>query len=292
MSESPEDAEAIRYLINNRAEEDFGGLSSNEMHRLIYETYEADSPLQINRAISDETLDRLPFFRLTEEFLKILQRDGSVKLTPLGALPKRTLTELYSHRLILEDLIETGIYKLTREVDSPALSMLHHNTILAGLIRKANGKLLLTREGTRLLMNKERSNLFLKTLQAYTDKLPWSNLDGYPAIPVGNVGWGFSILMLLQEGDKPREASYYASKYITAFPHFLATFPHGEHSRPERDLIRCYCLRTFVRFLEWWGFVRNTEEPTSWFNGEQRKFVAALALKEVFSLKISTGFSA
>jgi hypothetical protein len=146
MSESANDPEAIRHLINNRPEEEFAGLLSNEMHRLIYETFEADSPLKINRAISNETIDRLPFFRLTEEFLKILQRDGSVKLTPLGALTKRTLTELYSHRLILEEVIETGIYKLTKEVDSNALSALHHNTVLAGLIRKANGKLLLTKK--------------------------------------------------------------------------------------------------------------------------------------------------
>jgi hypothetical protein len=77
----------------------------------------------------------LPFFRLTEEFLKILQRDGSIKLTPLGALPKKALVELHGHGFIPEEGIEKGIHKLTREIDSVVLTMLHHNTELSGLMQ-------------------------------------------------------------------------------------------------------------------------------------------------------------
>ncbi|HEY9489815.1 MAG TPA: hypothetical protein VIQ51_15860 [Chryseosolibacter sp.] len=279
--QSPEDSEAIRHLINNRPEEDYCGLTFNEMRRLSFETFEADSPLQINPSISDQALDSLPFFRLTEEFLKIIQRDGYVKLTPLGALPKKILTGLYSHRFILEEAIEKEIHKLTREVDSPALSALHNNTVLSGLIRKANGKLFLTKVGSKLLTTRGRNKIFMRALYAYTDKLPWSNLDGYPALPVGNLGWGFSILMLLQEGDTPRAASYYAAKYLKAFPEFHHTYPLREYSTPERDLIRIYCLRTFDRFLEWWGFVK-ADRPISWLERDLTLFTAAPALKEIF----------
>lgn len=164
---SPEDLEAIRHLINNKPEEDFCGLSSNEMHRLLYETFEPNSPLHISQTISDPTLDSLPFFRLTEEFLKIIARHGQIKLTPLGALPKKTLIELYSHRLILEEGVETGIHKLTKEADSLALSALHYNTVFSGLTRKAAGKLILTKEGKRLLTSRNRKVVLLKTLHAY-----------------------------------------------------------------------------------------------------------------------------
>ena len=282
--QSPEDSEAIRHLINNRPEEDYCGLTFNEMRRLSFETFEADSPLQINPAISDQTLDSLPFFRLTEEFLKIIQRNGYIKLTPLGALPKKILTELYSHRFILEEAIEKGIHKLTREVDSPALSTLHDNTVLSGLIRKANGKFFLTKVGSKLLMNKDRNKIFMKALYAYTDKLAWSNLDGYAPLPIGNLGWGFSILMLLQDGDTPREASYYASKYLKAFPEFHHTYPPGEYSTRERDLTRSYCLRTFDRFLEWWGFVK-ADRPESWLERDLTQFAATPALKEIFRVE-------
>lgn len=279
--ELPEDDEVMRHLMNNRPREDFGGLSSNEMHRLLYDTYEAACPLQINSPIADETLDALPFFRLTEIFLEIIQRDGYVKLTPLQALPKKILTELYSHKFIPEYFIETGLYKLSREVDSPVLSALHYNTQLSGLIRKANKKLFLTKVALKLLAENNRTMLFIKALQAYTNKLSWSYFDGYPEMPVGNLGWGYTIFMLMHEGDVPREPTYYASKYLQAFPEFFETLPKRQYSTPEQDLERCYSLRTFERFLERWGFV-STQDATTGMNTEHRRYIPTPALKAIF----------
>jgi hypothetical protein len=89
---------------------------------------------------------------------------------------------------------------------------------LSGLIRKANNKLYIARETLKLLVANSRTIIFVKALRAYTDKLPWSNFDGFPSMPVGNLGWGFSIFMLIQEGKTPREASSYGAKYLRAFP--------------------------------------------------------------------------
>lgn len=278
---SPEELEAIRHLVNNQPQDDFFGLSSNEMHRLIWHTFEPDSPLKINSKISSETLNQLPFFCLTEELLKIIRRDGYIKLTPLGALPKKALTELYGHRLILEEGIELGIHKLTREVDSPVLSMLHYNTGLSGLVKKLEGKLVLTKEAAMLLTTKNSQRLFEITLQSYTQKLPWGNIDGYPWPPVGNLGWGFTIFMLLNEGNATQSASYYASKYLKAFPEFFQALPKSEFSSHEHDLVRCYSLRCFERFLEWWGFVK-AEGTRPRFDKERAKYTATVALKEVF----------
>jgi hypothetical protein len=50
---SRDDLESIRYLINNRPEADFCGLSPNEMFGLIYSTYSEQSPLKINPEIPD-----------------------------------------------------------------------------------------------------------------------------------------------------------------------------------------------------------------------------------------------
>ena len=89
--QQPEDSQALRDLNNNRPQDDFGGLTFNEINRLTFETFEEDSPLKLNLPISDDILDQVPYFRLTEEFLKILQRDGSIKLTPLDALPEENV---------------------------------------------------------------------------------------------------------------------------------------------------------------------------------------------------------
>jgi hypothetical protein len=166
-------------------------------------------------------------------------------------------------------------------MDSDAITMLHVNTVLAGLVRKANGKLLLTKDGAKLLTDGNRNKLFFKTLFAYTEKLFWGHLDGYPDTPVGNLGWGFTIFMLLREGAEPREEQYYASRYLTAFPEFLLTYPEKEFSVPERDLTRCYTLRSFDRCLEWWGLV-TIDGARSILDEGKRKVTATVALSEVF----------
>jgi hypothetical protein len=278
----PEDSQALRDLNNNRPDDHFGGLTFNEINRLTFETYEEDSPLKFNFPISNETLDQLPYFRLTEEFLKILQRDGSIKLTPLGALPRKTLTELYGHKLIIEEGIEKGIVKLAREINSAVLSTLHHNTRLAGLVRKEKGKLFLTKTGSKLLTSRDRNGLFLETLRTFTEKLPWSNLDGYAPLPIGNMGWGFSIHMLLQDGDTAREGRYYALKYIKAFPDLVEAYPPREYSFPKDDVLKCYYLRCFERFLEWWGFVRRTREARSFLERDLTQFMATPAVRAIF----------
>lgn len=283
MSELPSnnDLESIRILMNNTPEEDFLDLSPNDMHDLLYNTFGKDSPLRINASPSDDVLNQIPFFRLTEEFLKLLAREKKIKLTPLGALPKKVLTELYTHRLILSDGVESGIHTLTREHDWNALEMTHYNLQGAGLIRKVYGRLVLTKEASKLLVPANRAKLFTKVLQAYTEKLNWSSIDGYPEVPVGNLGWGFTILLLLKHGSEPKELKFYADKYLKAFPFFMRDFQKSHFSTPEEYFMRCYILRSFPRFLEWWGFV-DTEKDKTRRDSENLKTKATPILKHVF----------
>jgi hypothetical protein len=112
------DFEPVRLLLNNAPVDDFCGLSPTEMHHLLYDAYGDKSPLGLRIDIENSTLDDMPFFRLTEEFLRIISREESIKLTPLGALPRKTVHELYGHKLITEDIIEAGFSKLSREQNS------------------------------------------------------------------------------------------------------------------------------------------------------------------------------
>jgi hypothetical protein len=98
----PQDIESTILLQNNIPQGDFSGLTPSEIHYLLYFPYNEKSPLKFQKDIKDSDLNDIPFFRLTEEFLKIVQRDKQIKLTPLGALPKKVVVELYSHRFILE----------------------------------------------------------------------------------------------------------------------------------------------------------------------------------------------
>ena len=250
------DFEPVRLLLNNAPLDDFLGLSPTEMHHLLYDAYGDKSPLGLRSDIENSTLDEIPLFRMTEEFLKIISREESIKLTPLGALPRKVLLELYSHKFITEDIIEAGFSKLSSEQNSVAITTVHLNMLLPGVVKKANGRLSLTKKGAQLLEPEQRFNLFTETLSTYTDRFNWSSNDGYPQSPVGQLGWGFTVYLLEKFGQSERTIEFYAEKYLKAFPKLLEFFPARPYGTPEGDFVNCYSVRTFERFLEWFGFVK------------------------------------
>jgi hypothetical protein len=254
------DLEPIQILSNNTPLDDFCGLTPTEVHHLLYDTFGEKSPLKFHADIDNSTLDGIPFFRLTEELLKILERDRFIKLTLLGALPRKTLHELYDHKFITEGIIESGFSKLTREIDSVALRTLHITTQLTGTIKKSNSKLTLTKKGERFLHPQHRVELFKETLSIFTDRFNWAANDAYTSEPIGQLGWGFTIYILDKFGGEEHTMRFYADKYLCAFPKVLNFFPERDYMKPENQFYACYSVRTFERFLEWFGFVTIQRE--------------------------------
>lgn len=251
---TPDDIEANLTLRNNTPLDDFFGLSPTEVHYLLYDTFGDGSPVQLRDDIDDITLDQIPLFRIVEEYLRIIQREKHIKLTPLGALPKKVMVELYGKRFLLDERIERGITKLWKEDNSIAIRSARLTAELAGLVRKANGKLTLTNTAIKLLETNNRLQIFKKFFQTFTDKFLWSFNDGYPEQPIGQMGWAFSVIMLDKFGDQPRTAIFYADKYVKAFPMFISFF-RPSYSTPEQQFYRSYGVRTFDRFFHWFGLV-------------------------------------
>lgn len=250
----PDDILTNILLQNNTPSDEFLGLTPTEIHYLLYDTFGDKSPIQFIDKIENKTLDQIPLFRIAEEFLKIIQRDKQIKLTPLGALPKKVTVELYDKRILTDEHIESGIIKLWKEDDCIAIKSARLTAELAGLVRKLNGKLILTKTATKLLETNNRLQIFKSFYKAFTDKFLWSFNDGYPDQPIGQFGWAFSIIMLDKFGDKQKTADFYAEKYLKAFPKFITFFQH-EYTTVEQQLFRCYAVRTFEKFFLWFGFV-------------------------------------
>lgn len=250
----PDDIEANFILRNNTPVDDFLGLSPTEIHNLLYDTFGDKSPVQFRDDIDDKTLEQIPLFRIVEDYLKIIQRDKHIKLTPLGALPKKVMVELYDKRFLLDEHIESGITKLWKEDDCIAIRSARLTAEIAGLVKKVSGKLTLTKTATKLLETNNRLQIFRQFFQAFTNKFLWSFNDGYPEQPIGQLGWAFSVIMLDKFGEQPQAIDLYADKYLRAFPMFI-TFFQPDYSTPERQFFRCYGIRTFDRFFLWFGFV-------------------------------------
>jgi hypothetical protein len=240
---------------NNAPLADFCGLSPVQMHQLLFHPLEPDCVVRLRTKVPDEVLDQVPFLRLTEAFLRLLHREGSIRLTPLGALPLKYLRELYALGFILEPGVETGIHKLHREIDSLALTTLHQTTRLAGLARLARGQLLLTKKGSQLLAASQRPALWHLVLHTFTTRFSWASHDGYASPTAGQRGWVYSVYLLAHFGAATHPASFYADYYRRAFPIALVDFADATYASPAEQLASCYEVRTFERGLNWLGLL-------------------------------------
>ena len=234
---------------------DFCGLSPAQMHQLLFHPLEPGCVVRLRTEVPNEVLDQLPFLRLTEAFLRLLHREGGIRLTPLGALPLKYLRELYALGFILEPGVETGVHKLHREIDSLALTTLHQTTRLAGLARLARGQLLLTKKGSQLLAASQRPVLWQLVLYTFTARFPWATHDGYASPTVGQLGWAYSVYLLARFGAAVHPVSFYTGHYQRAFPITLVDFAEATYASPAEQLASCHEVRTFERGLNWFGLV-------------------------------------
>lgn len=247
-------------LINNRPLDDFLGLSPNEMHHLLFFPFTDKSPIKLKQNISDDVLNRIPFFRLTEEFLKIVQREKSIKLTPLGALPRKVLVELYDFGFIKDTFIEKGYSKINREIDAPAIGMMNVNTQLAGFVKKSANKISLTKTAEKHLEKQQRNELFEKVFKTFTTKINWGLLDGYSEYQIVQTGWGFSLFLLskLSTGQE-QSILVFSEPFVNAYVKELNAHSY-EFGSPLRAFTNCYELRTFEHFFRYFGFIEITQE--------------------------------
>lgn len=268
------------FKYNNSQLEKLSGLSPTQTHELIHNPLGENSCIKFSSNINSEILDKIPFFRISEEFLKMIQRDGFLKLTPLGALPKKTLVELYAKRFIIDEHIESGINKLYREDECISIKTARIVCESTNLVKKSNGKLLLTKNGERCLKVENRVELFKVIFLIFTEKFNWAYNDGYSEEPVGQYGYLFSIYLLKKFGEKENSTNFYAEKYLQVFEKFITLF-NDDYSTPEKQFNSCYTVRTFERFTEWFGLTKISGKK-NYIDQENAKIVKTKLLENIF----------
>jgi hypothetical protein len=268
------------FKYNNSPLEKLSGLSPTQTHELIYNPLGKNSCIKFNSEINSEMLDEVPFFRISEELLKIIKRDGFMKLTPLGALPKKILVELYDFKFIIDEHIESGINKLYREDECISIKTARIVCESTNLVKKSNGKLLLTKNGERCLKIENRVELFKYIYLIFTEKFNWAYNDGYSKEPVGQYGYLFSIYLLKKFGEIENFTNFYSAKYLQVFEHFITLF-NDDYSTPEEQFNSCYTLRTIERFTEWFGFTNLIREQ-NFYDKENSKVIKTKLLDKIF----------
>ena len=250
---------------------------------MLYDAFHKNSSVQFKEFIASETLDKISLFRVSEELVRIIERDNYIKLTPLGALPKKVMVELYDKKFIFDYAIEKGITKLWKEQDCIAIQSAKIVLEIARIIKKTNGRMALTKKGSTLIKAENRQQFFELFISTFANHFNWGFNDLYPKKPIGQLGWTFTISLLGKYGQVSQPVGFYAQKYAEEFPGFLKEFETNELATCNQRFTDCFRVRCFERFLEWFGLVEMQKEGESYLDSKVKIKKTAI-LTKVFNI--------
>lgn len=246
---------------NNRSIPEFEGYSPYEMHLILHFTFENNSPIRLQK-LTDPDYNKIPILNQVKYLLDLIKKSGEIKLTAKGFLPTRIVKEIYAQGYLEEAIFTSRIYQLYKEKDSMTVNLTRILVELSGLSKKRYGKLSLTKKGEKISSdNFKLLDLIFKTI---TTKFNWAYYDGYVNEQIGQVGFGFSLILLHLYGDTKRQDKFYAEKYFKAFPDLKDSEPSFRFGNPGDSAYSCYSLRTFDRFLDYFSLVKIERVGERW----------------------------
>jgi len=263
---------------NREPEEDFLGLSSEQIHRLLHFPLEQNEDIvRLNKALPSRAFEKAPIVRNTLFFLSELAKVEPLRATAKGNLP------LKFARLLFDEIDDSPLKKWIRfrsEENSMKVLALKHVLRMAGWIKKEKNKFTLTRKGHRVLADGFSEQDFFHLLQTYTRKFNWGFLDYYPEFRIIQGGWLFSLFILHKKAGTFTEDIVIARAFIKAFPEISMEVDETYTSAVEY-ITRCYSFRSLENFCLPFGFVsaRREKKERHYFD---RLFVKTTPLYEKY----------
>jgi len=230
-------------------------LTGEQIYALFNDPFhDPASPITLRPPRDVSILLDCPFLCIVELLLQAVAKEGGLKLTQRGYLPPKLCREIYARRHITDWFIDEGITKITTEGNLISVHTARLIIGIAGLVKKQKNTLSLTRKGQALLGPEKRFELFRAVFYTYTVHFNWAYNDMFTDLPVGQSGFAFTLMLLKGYGSEWREARFYADIFRTTVSPADDLFEEEEDPEEKKEkFIRCYCLRSFERFTNWFG---------------------------------------
>lgn len=242
---------------NNQGFPDFEGYSPIEMQYILYDTFGNNSPIKL-LTLTESEYQRIPIFNQIKYLLGLIAKSGELKLTTKGFLPTKIVADIYNQKFIKDEMIESGISKLYKETDSMSINLTRILIEISGLNKKRNGKISLTKKGEKLYSN--NFELLKLVLETFATKFNWAYYDGYGDNQIGQFGFGFTLILLSKYGFEKQLDHFYSNKYLKAFPKLIDNVQSSQFDTSKSQAVKCYSLRTFNRFLDYFGLIKIDTE--------------------------------
>lgn len=246
----------VMQAINQKARPEAEGLSPEQLYGLLYFLFTDRSVVKLNNSLTDDLALKSPLLKLCISYMEIIQREESVKLTKTDSLPIKIVSELYEKGHIVE-MILTSPTQVRTEKDSISIQLVKIVSQIAGLTKKREGKLSLTAKGIGLL--KSPAKLLILFTETYFIKFAWNYFDYYESKQTAQFGAGYTLVLLQKYGAQERKASFYANKFLEAFPTIIDEFDPRYLSTAKDQFSHCFIWRSFQHGLNWLGLVETRE---------------------------------
>ncbi|SHN23420.1 hypothetical protein SAMN04488057_112115 [Cyclobacterium lianum] len=247
---------------NNRPVPEFEGYSPAEMHSIFHFTFERSSPISLQK-LDAADYRKIPLLNQVKYLATLIEDKGELKLTKLGFLPLNVVADIYDQDLIKDKYFELRSPKQLREADVPAITLSRILLIIVGLVKKRSNKLSLTKQGQKIIQNDDAlTRLIIRT---YGEKFNWAFFDGFGENGIGQMGFGFSLILVSRYGQDWKKGSFYTQKYFKAFPDLL-NVPDPPYTNTIDHCENCFSYRVFENFMRYFGLVEVKYEGELWKN--------------------------
>lgn len=248
--------------------DDFCGLSSEQMHRLLHFPFE--TPQLVTFPSRIDIAPEAPLMTLFRLLADAIGEEG-LKATATGNLPRN-----FCRDAALAFLGEEGYRKRTRYGGinaEPDFSELHVTRLvadLAGLTRKYKGKFILSGECRKILKKEGWPGIYPRLLRAFAREYNWGYKDRYQEFSIIQHSFLFTLYLLQRFGAEWRTSTFYADIFLRAFPAVLGEARPYPFESAEEQITRCYTIRALDRFAEFLGLVEIERDPTDKYANEFR----------------------
>ena len=260
ISEIQAVANEVSRRRNLRLRDEFCSLSSEQMTHILYAPFGSAETVSFSEDIVIPP--EVPAYALVLRLVDACGDQG-LKATAKGYLPAK-----FSRDTALAVLGEEGCRymmfgsEVRKELDYRELHVVRLATQMAGLIRKYRGRFLRTKKGEKTLSSPNNGKLYFELLKAYTGKFNWGYSDRYPDLMMIQESFLFSLFLLHRYGDESRCESFYADKFLQAFPSVVDEIREPLYGSKADEIMRCYAVRSMKRFAHLFGLIELDNDST------------------------------
>ncbi|PCI50029.1 MAG: hypothetical protein COB51_03555 [Moraxellaceae bacterium] len=245
-------SDTIMAKQNQKPQDDFLGLSSEQVYRMLNFPYDTPELFQFSEPLSVEPC--APILMLIDGIAAAIDEKGLPATKARGSLPQKLCRALWSDysKLYADELI-ASVHKVNKEDDFFDLHVARIVLELAGFLRKTKGRFYLTQKYKKIVSESGTKGLYPIIFKTYCFEFNWAYWDRYSDVAFLQQSFLFTLYLLKQHGEKMEFTSAYEDDFLQAFPMVVDEMEESSYSTPEENFRRCYYLRACKRFLVFFG---------------------------------------